>query len=297
MINNEREPPELLDMQFIILGAGAPHRGELPAALRELRSGTSTLQWLLESSGCSIDATTLVAGYKADVIRARYPQLKVVENTDWKRTGSGASLLAAPFATHAPLLVSYSDILFRASVPTALALCDADIAFAWDSVWEHRYKGRKAEDLARCEKVLVNGDRIKRLGADLPVDRANGEFIGLVRFSPRALERLRRLQEDCPESLRQRHLSEYIEYLRATGLSVAAVDVAGDWAEFNEPQDIAHFILGTKAETLGRLRGMIRHAVIQDQVVFTVRQWSHDRGSVLQQIRQNFAEEKLVVRS
>ena len=33
---------------LIILGAGAPHRGDLPAALREPRSGTSMLQWLLE---------------------------------------------------------------------------------------------------------------------------------------------------------------------------------------------------------------------------------------------------------
>lgn len=255
------------------------------------------LQWLLEASGCSINVTTLVAGYQADAIRARYPELKVVENTDWKHTGSGASLLAVPFATDAPLLVSYSDIMFRASVPMALARCEADIAFAWDSAWQRRYAGRKAEDLARCEKVVINGGRIKRLGADLPVDWANGEFIGLVRFSPPALERLQRLREDCPESLRQRHLSEYIEYLRTSGLSMAAVDVTGDWAEFNEPRDIAHFILGTKAETLSRLRGMVRHAVIQDQVAFTVAQWSNDSAAVLEKVLQNFAGKQLVVRS
>ena len=255
------------------------------------------LQWVLEASGCSIGATTFVAGYQADAIRARYPELRVVENTDWKHTGSGMSLLAAPFTTDAVLLVSYSDILFRASLPEALVQCEADIAFAWDSVWEHRYAGRKAKDLARCEKVVVNGDRIKRLGADLPVDWANGEFIGLVRFSPRALERLTRLREDSPESLRRCHLSEYIEYLRTTGLSVAAVDVAGDWAEFNEPRDIAHFILGTKAETLSRLRGMVRHAVIQDQVACTVAQWRSDRSAVLAQVHRRFAEEWLVVRS
>ena len=74
-----------------------------------------------------------------------------------------------------------------------------------------------------------------------------------------SFEFLERLRHNRPESLRRRHLSEYIEHLRAAGLSVAGVDVAGDWAEFNEPRDIAHFILGTKAETLGRLRGLVRH--------------------------------------
>lgn len=283
--------------EFVILGAGAPHRGDLPAALSEPCSGTSMLQWLLEASGGSIEAATFVAGYQADAIRARFPDLKVVENRDWGDTGSGASLLAVPFSTEKPLLVCYSDILFRETVPKALACCVADIAVAWDSAWEHRYAGRKADDLIRCEKVSVNASRIVRLGPDLPVDWADGEFIGLVRFSPRALNRLERLRTDCPKSLRKRHLSEYIEYLRAAGLSVAAVDVAGDWAEFNEPRDIAHFILGTKAETLRRLRGMVRHAVIPDQVACTVAQWNSDRGSVLAEVRHRFHGERLVVRS
>ena len=286
-----------MSFNLIILGAGAPHRGEQPAALRELRDGTSMLQWLLDACGCSMDAVTFVSGYQSDVIRARYPKLKVLENTDWEHTGSGASLLVAPLATDTPLLVSYSDIMFRASVPVALARSEADITLAWDSAWEYRYSGRGAKDLTGREKVVVNGERIERLGADLPVDWASGEFIGLVYFSPQALEFLERLRHNCPESLRRRHLSEYIEHLRAAGLSVAGVDVAGDWAEFNEPRDIAHFILGTKAETLGRLRGLVRHSVIQDQVAFTVLQWRADPAAALAQVRQRFAEEKLVVRS
>ena len=254
------------------------------------------LQWLLDASGCTISDTTFVAGYHVQAVRARYPELPVVENPDWEYTGSGASLLAADFPAERPLLVCYSDILFRESVPVALAAVDADIAVAWDSAWEHRYAGRAAEDLARCEKVVVNGERVERLGADLPVDWADGEFIGLVHFSPRAVEWLSRLREEAPESLRRRHLSEYIEYLRGAGLSVAALDVAGDWAEFNEPRDIAHFILGTKAETLGRLRGMVRHAVIQDKVACTVAEWHAERDAVLKRVRECFAGQRLVVR-
>ncbi|MCG5541849.1 MULTISPECIES: PEP/pyruvate-binding domain-containing protein [unclassified Halorhodospira] len=282
---------------LIILGAGAPHRGELPAALREPRSGTSMLQWLLDASSCAAEETIFVAGYQAEAIRARYPELPVVENSDWEYTGSGASLLAAPFSAEQPLLVCYSDILFRETVPAALAAVEADIAVAWDSAWEHRYAGRGTDDLRRCEKVMVNGDRVERLGADLPLDWADGEFIGLVWFSSRALAWLEELRESGPESLRRRHLSEYIEYLRAAGLSVAAVDVAGDWAEFNEPRDIAHFILGTKAETLSRLQGMVCNAVIQDQVACTVAEWRAEPEAVLGRVRERFAEQRLVVRS
>ncbi|TVO61891.1 PEP/pyruvate-binding domain-containing protein [Spiribacter vilamensis] len=286
-----------MQKDLVILGAGQPHRGDLPAALHEPSSGTSMLQWLLDASGRTVADATFVAGYQSDVVRRRFPKLSVVENDDWEQTGSGASLLAAPFSCDVPILVCYSDILFREAVPLLLARCDADIAVAWDSAWERRYVGRQVEDLSRFEKVVACGENIQRLGADLPADWATGEFIGLVRFSVRALTWLERLRVDSPESLRQSHLSEYIEYLRSAGLSVAGVDVAGDWAEFNEPRDIARFILGTKAETLSRLRGMVCHSVIQDQVSCTVAEWQASRAAVLRRVRHRFSTGLLVVRS
>lgn len=290
-------PSSSSEFKLVILGAGAPHRGDIPAALREPRAGTSILQWLLDASGCTMAQTSFVAGYQAEAIRARYPELSFVENPDWEHTGSGASLLAAAFSPEHPLLVCYGDIMFREIAVASLANTDADIAVAYDSAWKHRYAGRGASDLMRCEKVVVNHGQIVRLGADLPVDWANGEFIGLVWFSPRAVEHLSLLREAGPESLRTRHLSEYIEYLRGVGLSVAGVDVAGNWAEFNQPKDIAHFIMGTKAETLSRLRGMVRNAAIQDQIACTVADWHAGREAVLTSIRKRFGEQKLVVRS
>lgn len=60
----------------------------------------------------------------------------------------------------------------------------------------------------------MNNGHIVRLGGDVPVDWADGEFIGLVRFSSKALKQLAELREKAPESLTRRHLSDYIEYLR-----------------------------------------------------------------------------------
>ena len=238
-----------------------------------------------------------MAGYQADAIRDRYPDLPIVYNPEWQDTGSGASLMVPPLAADEPLLVSYSDILFRSDAPTALMRSKADIAIAWDSAWENRYAGRASQDSARCEKVVVTGERVLRLGAELPTDWANGEFIGLAHFSPSAVASLLHLRESGPQSLRKRHLSEYIEYLRAAGHTVAAVDVAGDWAEFNESRDIAHFILGTKAETLSRLRGVVSNAVIQDQVACTVAEWRTEPTAVLGRVSERLGDQRLVVRS
>lgn len=283
--------------QYLVLSAGAPHHGEIPAVLHDTRMGTSVLDWLLDTFEAKPSDVTIVAGYHAAAIRGRYPLLSVVENLNWKETGSGASLLSAPIHSNSPLIASYGDILFRAEHIHALESFGTPVTIAWDSAWRYRYTGRSAEDLARCEKVTISGERVARLGADIPVDWADGEFIGLVYFSPEALHHLITLRDNLPESLQTEHLSALLEYLRLGGLEVGAVDVSGDWAEINAPQDIAHFILGTKAETLQRLRGMVKSAVIQDQIAFCVVDWQRERNNLIEKVRERFHDQLVVVRS
>lgn len=97
----------------------------------------------------------------------------------------------------------------------------------------------------------------------------------------------------------RRGLSEAIEYLRARGETIAVVDTAGEWVEVINPRDIAGFVLGTKADTLQRLRGVIESGTIQEVASFTVARWRADRQSVLDEVRAHFLgrPERLVVRS
>jgi len=192
--------------QKIVLAAGAPHRGSAPAPLHVTENGFSVLDWIADAQSCDIHDLSVVAGYRADKIHGQYPQLHVVENTDWAHTGSGASLLVAPLKSDYSTLVSYGDILYRDWLVEHLRDSRAPIAIAWDSAWRTRYSGRSEEDLVRCEKVAVANGHAVRLGSDIPVDWADGEFIGLVYFAPVAVARLRRLQEHMPESLRTVHL-------------------------------------------------------------------------------------------
>src|SRR5690606_31948758 len=174
-----------------------------------------------------------------------------------------------------------------------------DIDIAIDSLWRTRYAGRQQEDLERCEKVCLAGTRITRLGTNIATTLANAEFIGLVRFSDKAIARLRELRDSNNfdrNFLRQASLSDLIEMLRIEGMRVGAIDVKGDWAELNESADLARFVLGTKAQTLRRLRGMVKHARIEDQVDFTVESWRADPEHWRSAIRR-LGKTNVVVRS
>ena len=284
-------------VHLIILGAGAPHVGQIPTVLSETTVGISVLDWTLKSSKSFVAQTTFIGGYQVDAIRAQHPELRIIENQDWARTGSGASLLLGILHEKQPLLACYGDILFRSSVLESMNQSNADIVIAYDSGWQHRYEERDSVELAKKEKVRLRGHFATRLGPDLPTDCAHGEFVGLVKFSEKAVSALCELRDNPPESLKTKHLSEYVEFLRMSGFHVEAVDISGHWAECNHPKDISNFVFGTKAETLARLEDFLKHGTIKEQVTFTTRQWHTNYSDVLNKVRGKFSNSKLVVRS
>lgn len=284
---------------FIILGADRPFSGEQHAGLRATGQGR-VLDWTLRAVADVDPDRYFVCGYQADALKADYPGFHYVPNEEWESTKAGWSLLLGVEGSDRECIVSYSDILFRPAAVQQLMQQTGDAVIAVDGDWRTRYSERTQRDLERCEKACVAGGTVTRLGSDIAITQASAEFIGLVRLSPKAVRLLRELRA-APHSekafLRQARVSDLIELLRIRGLNVAAVDVRGDWAELNEPADLVRFVLGTKAQTLSRLRGMVTHARIEDQVSFTVQAWNSAPPQWITAIQTQFDRGNVVVRS
>ncbi|SFR51117.1 Choline kinase [Marinobacter daqiaonensis] len=280
----------------VILGAGAPHQGEQPTLLEPV-NGISVLNWLLNALAVPESQIDLVLGYQSEHIAERYPDIRRVVNPRWETTGSAGSLLEVDLDDVEDLLVCYGDILFRPQVVEEMKEKEAPIVVAWDSLWKQRYLDRDPRDMEQSEKILGGSPAVHRLGSDIPMDWASGEFIGLVWLTGRAIDHLRLLKTEAPESLRRMHLSGLVEWLRSNGLPVVGYDVSGDWAEVNQERDIAHFVLGTKADTLARLRGMISSAIILDQVSFSISDWKSNASSIMKSVLDKFNGNSVVVRS
>lgn len=284
-------------VQFYMLGAGRPHQGEEHTALRNALGQSRVLDWLLQSVDFLTPDVHFVGGYQVEAIAQRYPDFQYIVNDEWQCTGAAYSLMHSPLSEENECLVSYVDILFRESMVRSLFEVDADIVVAVDSHWRKRFSGRTAADLDRSEKLFLHQDQVTRLGTDLDTDLANAEFVGCVRFGVSALAAMAIDKEGLRQRLHKGNLSDLVEVLRMQGLSVKAVDVCGDWAELNAPQDLAHFVLGTKAQTLRRLRGMVTHSCIEDQVSFTTAEWQSSPQDVMLCIQKRFLQKKLVIRS
>jgi choline kinase len=286
-----------LPPKVIILAAGRPYRGNLPAILSGVTEGARVLDWLVDAFADIGTECHLVAGYRFEEVTRRYPDLAMSLNSDWRDSGPAESLFAAPLDTDRDIYVCYGDVVVRRDTVAKLAAAEGDIVLAVDCDWLTRYQDRTARDRATAEKVLLTDDAVAAVGTGVETDAAAGEFAGVARFRPRAVTALRALRENARADYRRSSFPDLLSALIADGFAVRTVDVAGDWAELNAPADLAHFVLGTKAETLARLRPLVSRSVIGEQATVTLGAWRTDRAPCLDAVAATFGDRRLVVRS
>ena len=282
---------------LIILGAGQSSSRNEPSSLKEVGSDLNTLDWLINTfSRYEIDFS-FVGGFKLDQVKIKYPDFKFITNNNWEKTGAAGSLLLSKPDPNNAIIVTYSDILYRPETIERLIKSKSNITIAIDKSWDKRYIGRSSDDLAKSEKVSINNDSIARLGADMNLEIADGEFIGLVKFNKGILNQIKADIQYDSSFINTGNLSRFIEWARLNGEKVDYVDVGGDWAELDDPNDLAHFILGTKAQTLERLKPILQKSSILDQYTFSVIDWRKKKNQVIKDINNHFEKLNVVIRS
>ena len=183
-------------MQPIIIGAG---RG------RRLKSLTANqpkcympigdkriLDWMLEAlAKAGLKDPVFIGGYQVDRIRADYPDLTFCHNADWENNNILTSLFCAEEQMEGGFVCSYADILYRPSVVRRALEHPGEIVLCVDTGWRARYAHRSQHPEGDAEKVSAAGDRILRISRDIPSQDADGEYIGVARFSAEGAVRLR----------------------------------------------------------------------------------------------------------
>lgn len=273
-------------MDVLLLGAGRPARGDKPSALKNVALNTKALDWQIRSFEGIEETVRLhyLGGYLVEEVIRGYPQLNFTVIPDWDGQSIVHTLLQAPFSKHGAL-VTYTDTVFRKEIIEQLVKRSADVSFGVDSRWERRYQGRSQQDIDKAETV--------DLGAFGSTGRGQVEFTGLIYLKPPVVEYL----STVTESEVGTSLVDLLHHLRGRGYRVEPHEVDGHWAEFNSPADIAHFVLGTKAETLARLEPFVQRSRIGRQVNFTTEDWRQSPADQLAAVKSVFGSSALVVRS
>jgi choline kinase len=177
-------------MRPVIIGAGRGSRlehltEEIPKTLVPVM-GRPMLEWVLEAlgaAGFTKKDVVFVCGYRAEVIRARYPEFTYVENRDWENNNILLSLFMARDHLGDGFVSTYADIVYRGDVVRGLVASPHDKVLGCDTDWRRRYVGRTRHPETDAEKLRASGDRIVEISRTIKSEEAAGEFIGVAKFT------------------------------------------------------------------------------------------------------------------
>ena len=242
-------------MRPIIIGAGRGARLNALTARQPkcyARIGERRiLDWVLAAfDGDRLDPPVFIGGYLIDVIRRDYPDLVFRHNVDWQNNNVLLSLFHAEQDMRDGFICTYADILFRDTVVQRALAHRGDIVICIDTHWRDRYVQRTQHPEDDAEKVIVAGDRLLRIDRALPSGEADGEYIGVARFTAAGAallcehyHRIRRTFAGQPwpaeQPFEKAYLIHLLDEMIRQGVAVHCVTTAGDYMEIDTEQDYA----------------------------------------------------------
>ncbi|NJB66725.1 choline kinase [Desulfobaculum xiamenense] len=240
-------------MRAIILAAGRGSRmknltDDRPKCLVELH-GRALLDWQLHAlRGGGIDDIAIVTGYRREMLANR--GLVEFHNSRWAQTNMVTSLSCArEWLEAAPCVVSYSDIFYDATAVRALMTCRAALAVTFDPQWQRLWTKRFGDPLLDAETFRLAPDaaHLAEIGnKPKTVDEVQGQYMGLLRFTPEGWHEVEMLREAMPQGVRDAmHMTGTLQKIIETGrVSVAALPYSGMWGEVDSGEDLAVYAAG-----------------------------------------------------
>ena len=232
-------------MKAVILCAGIGSRirdithDEIPKCLLDI-SGISILERQIQSMRESgVNEIIIVTGFKAEKIHEKLrgnDGICFIHNSEFATTNILASFQLAlqKIDTEEDIFVLAGDVVFEPAIlQTIITKMDFDIVAAVDL--------RKAD--RESVKVMIEDDRISRFGKDIGLDKANGEFLGLMHVKECAIKKMRLMVNDMINDKKYKKSAYLFDMLNSLienyNSKVGFVDIMGlIWEEIDCEQDL-----------------------------------------------------------
>jgi choline kinase len=234
-------------VKAIILAAGRGSRmksltDERPKCLVELR-GKPLLEWQLESlRAAGISDIAVVTGYKRELLAER--GLSEFHNPRWAETNMVSSLACAEsWLQGEPCIVSYSDIFYSPVAVQSLINSDATLAVTYDPNWLQLWTERFGDPLLDAETFrLTAAHTLAEIGnKPQSVDDVQGQYMGLLRFTPEGWAEVVRLRAKLsPQQRDSMHMTNTLQRVIDAGrVPIEAVAYTGEWGEVDSSEDLS----------------------------------------------------------
>jgi L-glutamine-phosphate cytidylyltransferase len=234
-------------MRAVILAAGRGSRmgnlgGDRPKCLVELAGKPLIERQIAALRRGGVDEIGVVRGYCAEMID--FPGLSYFANERWAETNMVMSLAAAaPWLRSGSVIVSYADIFYRSELVRGLADAPGQLVISYDRAWRRLWKRRFADPLADAETFRINaaGQLLEIGGRTTRIDDIEGQYMGLLKFTPWAWSAIEALLSTLDGAIRDRlDVTALLRrLLSGNELPIATFATDGQWGEIDNPEDLA----------------------------------------------------------
>jgi len=200
-----------------------------------------------------INKIIVVTGYYGKVINENHTDLIYVHEPEesYKVPGIVKGLFHAEKEMQGGFIFSYSDIIYGQDIAEKLLEVQGDIVIVVDTEWKKHYKGRTKHPLSEAELVKSRNGRVTKIGKDVvKIDEAQGEFIGLAKFTDKGAKIIKEVYRDLrdkhkPEDsfqnakeFQRAYLTDLIQELVDRKIEVKTADITSVWTEIDTDQDL-----------------------------------------------------------
>ena len=241
-------------MKIIILAAGMgsrlkPLTNDKPKCMVKLFNETLIERQIKIFHNCNINDITIVTGYRGELINI--PDVNYVKNKNYEKTNMNESLFCALEPSNSPILVTYSDIVFEQKIIEQMLEVTEGLRLAVSLNWKKNYQNRRLHPLSEAENVLMENGRILQIRKNISESSQNqqiGEFLGIMMLSSDnvkiLLEKYSYLKQNHKgtfhnaPSLSNAYITDMLQELIDSSISVDPVFIQGMWHEIDTPEDL-----------------------------------------------------------
>jgi phosphoenolpyruvate phosphomutase len=186
----------------------------------------------------------VVRGFAREEMNA--PEVRFVDNAEFAGTGELLSLSKAAAFLEGTAVISFGDILFRKYILQNLLRDPGDITIVVDAAWQERSQARNYCDyvVASHPYSLKYGEEeaeLREIGAHLKPEQVHGEWIGLVKVSPKGAQAVRSALAElgARPDFKTLRFDDLFQHLLATGQSIRVLYITGHWLDVDNLDDLA----------------------------------------------------------
>ncbi|MEJ2672959.1 MAG: phosphoenolpyruvate mutase [Deltaproteobacteria bacterium] len=215
---------------------------DIPKAMLPVQ-GKPLMQHIIDTlNEMGIKNISVIRGYRKETFEGL--NIPYVDNDEYDSTKEVFSLNLGKEKIQESSLILFGDILFKKHIPLLLLESPGEISIVVDYTRKDRLSDGTYRDFVACSKPYNYFDSevfLNEMGNDLPPDRINGEWIGMMmvrndgsKILQQTLEELAALPDF--KSLRMKDLFNYIV---KNGHNIRVVYLSGHWLDIDNLDDFS----------------------------------------------------------